>query len=181
MRGEIDYSSVPGRGSTFWFTARFGIATGPAAAAGADSGSLQPAGEQLAGGSFTGYRVLVADDMEVNRILCREMLELLGAEAAVVNDGQQAAEAVANGSYDLLIMDCRMPVLDGFSATRRIRAWEMENHAKRIPIIALTAHAVEDARTACLEAGMDDHLPKPFRFEQLRAILEQWLRAPSVA
>ncbi len=122
------------------------------------------------------FRVLVADDNESNRILCREMLTWLGVDAVTVNNGLQVLEAVASSHFDLILMDCRMPEMDGYAASREIRSREQEQGLERIPIIALTAHALRGDREASLAAGMDEHLSKPFRLQQLQSLLAIYLK-----
>ena len=115
-------------------------------------------------------RVLLAEDNPVNQLLARRLLEDLGLEVVVVGDGQAALDAVASRQIDLVLMDCQMPVLDGQEATRRLRAAGHET-----PVVALTAHDGGEERKACLDAGMDGFLSKPFQPEQLRAELARWL------
>jgi two-component system sensor histidine kinase/response regulator len=101
------------------------------------------------------------------------MLTSLGLEVEIAHHGQQALDILRTRSFDAILMDCEMPVMDGFSATRALRA--RESGGVRIPIIALTADVTSAGRTACLAAGMDDHLAKPFRREALHGILARWL------
>ncbi|MEZ5575817.1 MAG: response regulator [Candidatus Competibacteraceae bacterium] len=123
---------------------------------------------------FTG-RVLVAEDNPVNQEMALAVLRALGCQVEVVANGQEAVEAVARTQYDLLFMDCQMPVLDGFAATAAIRHWEQVQGRPRLPIIALTANVVKGFREQCLAAGMDDYLSKPFTQEQLVTVLDSWL------
>jgi CheY-like chemotaxis protein/HPt (histidine-containing phosphotransfer) domain-containing protein len=116
-------------------------------------------------------RILVAEDNPVNQEVTVSMLRLLGCTVDVAGDGRKAVEAVGRGGYDLVLMDCQMPEMDGYEATRVIRATE----TSRIPIVALTANAMEGDRNVCLAAGMDDHLAKPFLISQLGEILATWL------
>jgi two-component system sensor histidine kinase/response regulator len=120
-------------------------------------------------------RVLVAEDNPVNQEVASAMLEQLGCQAELVANGQQAIEAVACSRYALILMDCHMPVLDGFAATAAIRRQEQASGLPPVPIIALTANVVKGFREQCLAAGMDDYLSKPFEQAQLRALLAQWL------
>ncbi len=117
-------------------------------------------------------RVLVADDNDVNRLVMRLQLKALGIACDTVDSGAEVLEALAKKSYDLLMLDCQMPGLDGYQTARRIRAGETEG---RIPIIAVTAHAMKGDRDHCLASGMDDYLSKPFREADLWEILVRWL------
>src|ERR1044071_4108391 len=106
-------------------------------------------------------RVLLAEDNMVNQMLARRLLEKLGADVAVAADGQAAIALLAGKPFDVVLMDCQMPVMDGYEATRRIRAGAAGAAAAAVPIIALTAHALSDARDLCVAAGMSDYLTKP--------------------
>jgi len=119
-------------------------------------------------------RILVAEDNATNRKLIKVILERLGCSPTLVQDGAEALALIREGSFDLVLMDVQMPVMDGFQATRAIRELEEALGTARIPIVALTAHAMEGDRERCLEAGMDDYLTKPVRRERLKALLEQW-------
>jgi signal transduction histidine kinase/CheY-like chemotaxis protein/HPt (histidine-containing phosphotransfer) domain-containing protein len=118
-------------------------------------------------------RVLVVEDQPLNREVAIGMLTSLGLEVETAHHGQQALDILHSRSFDAILMDCEMPVMDGFTATRALRARESAEH--RIPIIALTADVTSAGRAACLAAGMDEHLAKPFRREALHAILARWL------
>ncbi|MGB4067293.1 MAG: response regulator [Nitrospira sp.] len=121
-------------------------------------------------------RILLAEDNPVNREVALGMLEFLGYHVDLAENGQQAVEAVSRQRYDLVFMDCQMPVLDGFAATAAIRQHEASvGIGHHIPIIALTANAMEGDRDKCLAAGMDDYLSKPFSQEGLRAALQRWM------
>jgi signal transduction histidine kinase/DNA-binding response OmpR family regulator len=125
--------------------------------------------------------VLVAEDNKINQLLAQSLLKRSGHLCTMVTDGLQAVTAVQRGAFDVVLMDVHMPELDGFEATRRIRA--LPGNLCRIPIIALTADALEGDRKKCIEAGMDDYLSKPIDFDALRQMLERWgeLRADSAA
>ncbi|RMF77779.1 MAG: response regulator, partial [Nitrospirae bacterium] len=123
--------------------------------------------------------VLLAEDNAVNRLVAVKALERLGHRVTAVADGAAAVEAWAAGGFDLVLMDCQMPVMDGYRATAEIRAREAERGGPRTPIVALTANAMAGDREQCLAAGMDDHLAKPVRGEALAACLERW--APEAA
>jgi CheY-like chemotaxis protein len=125
-------------------------------------------------GAALGLHVLVAEDNVVNQKIALAMLGRLGCTAEVAVQGAAAVVAWESGAFDLVLMDCQMPVLDGFEATRQIRALEAAADRPRTPIIALTANALTGDREFCLAAGMDDHLGKPFTLAQIRAALERW-------
>ncbi len=131
-----------------------------------------------AGGSpaaSLGLRVLVVDDNGVNQRVAARMLEKLGCQADVAGNGQEALQMLKLVPYALVLMDCEMPEMDGYTATRAIRAGEREG--VRIPIVAMTAHAMNGDREKCLDAGMDDHVAKPVRLDALRRALERWAPA----
>jgi len=128
---------------------------------------------------FAGH-VLLAEDNPVNQEVALGLLEALGVSADVVENGRQAVEQVAAARYDLVLMDCQMPELDGFAATAAIRSHERESGA-HLPIVALTASALDGDREICLAAGMDDYLSKPFTREQLAVTLAPWLLRPAAA
>jgi two-component system, sensor histidine kinase and response regulator len=118
-------------------------------------------------------RVLVAEDNEVNQLVIETMLARRGFAVDVAVNGREALEMVAAGAYAAVFMDCQMPELDGYEATASLRAGEPDG--TRLPVIAMTAHAMKGDRERCLQAGMDDYLSKPLRPEQLDAVLERWL------
>ena len=149
-----------------------------AGAAGPDAvpAPLDPAVEhEPAAGIF----VLVAEDNPVNRKLALQQLKKLGYHANAVADGREAVDAVAHGQYDLVLMDCQMPDVDGFEATREIRRAETARGG-HVPIVAMTANALEGDREACLAAGMDDYLAKPVQLAALRAVVERFANGVGV-
>ncbi|RZU47534.1 signal transduction histidine kinase [Fluviicoccus keumensis] len=117
-------------------------------------------------------RVLVVDDNPANRKVAEAMLRAAGCTVLTANNGKEALDSLHSGEVDLVLMDCQMPVMDGYEATR---LWRNQEHDRRLPIIALTANASPDNETACLEAGMDAVLGKPFRRQQLEMLLGAWL------
>jgi signal transduction histidine kinase/CheY-like chemotaxis protein len=136
-----------------------------------------PASEQL------GLRVLVVEDNLVNQAVASGMLEVLGCTTRTARDGAEALECVAAGGIDVVLMDCQMPVMDGIEATERIRAREAATHAARLPIIGVSAHAMQGAREDCLRAGMSDFVAKPFTMAELARALRRHVRrrAPAPA
>ena len=124
---------------------------------------------------FDGARILVADDNVVNVAVVVHMLEKLGCKTDVAPDGMKAVALHAAERYDLILMDCQMPHLDGYQATAKIRAKEAAS--EHIPVIALTAHALPGEKEKCIAAGMDDYLSKPIRPQALKEMLGRWLRA----
>ena len=148
--------------------------------------SVAAASETRVDPSFAHTRVLLVEDNRVNQLVAARMLKAFGIEAVVVPDGAQAVKAVQAGTYDLVLMDCQMPELDGYDATRAIRDWETgritAGVATRLPIVAMTANAMLGDREKCLAAGMDDYLSKPIKRDVLLASLVRWLPpAPPLA
>jgi CheY-like chemotaxis protein/HPt (histidine-containing phosphotransfer) domain-containing protein len=128
-------------------------------------------------------RILLVDDNATNQRVALQMLSRLRLRAAVAGDGRAAIEALALGKFDLVLMDCQMPVLDGFQTTRRIRQGEAGERNTAIRIVAMTASAYLEDRDKCLAAGMDDYLAKPMSLDELKAKLDRWLpdRPPAIA
>jgi two-component system, sensor histidine kinase len=189
MGGEIGVHSEVNRGSTFWFEVDLAPVTDAAATPahrtqpqaaveGPPPGSAAPAAPpaMLASGAHAaGPRILLVEDNAVNREVAVGMLESLGCAAISVVNGRLAIEAADTAAYDAILMDCQMPVMDGLTATAQIRRREQQSGAARVPIIALTANAMEGDRERCLAAGMDDFLSKPFTQQQLATLLRRWL------
>jgi signal transduction histidine kinase/ActR/RegA family two-component response regulator len=172
MGGEAGVESREGVGSTFWFTARFDVVTAR------DVASI-PAPAHVDEARALGKRILLAEDNVVNEKVATRFLQKLGYAVDAVANGREAVDAWAKGGYDLVLMDCQMPVLDGYAATREIRA--RERNGERIPIVALTANAMPKDELECRQAGMDDHLAKPIDRTELARCLEHHLRAAVAA
>ncbi|MEE9336486.1 MAG: response regulator, partial [Methylococcaceae bacterium] len=125
--------------------------------------------------------ILFVDDNRVNQHLGKAMLTNFDLDFEIVSNGQEALDARKNKTFDLILMDCQMPVMDGFEATHQIRQFEIQTKQERIPIVALTANAMQGDREKCLDVGMDDYLTKPYTAENLSTILAKWLPVNSVA
>jgi signal transduction histidine kinase/HPt (histidine-containing phosphotransfer) domain-containing protein/FixJ family two-component response regulator len=171
MEGEIGFESEEGGGSEFWFVVPLQRAAADAVVA-----RRSARGKSLRERAPERYRghVLVAEDNPTSQRIVRAQLSRLGCPADVVANGWEAIQALARVRYDVVLMDCQMPELDGFEATRRIR--ELETGSRRIPIVAMTAYAMPGDRERCLAAGMDDYLTKPVRLEDLSRALALWVR-----
>jgi CheY-like chemotaxis protein len=168
MKGEIGVESEEGEGTTFWFTVNFEIGS---------ADQLEEVAETVRdeGAGLFDASVLVAEDNLTNQIVARGILEQFGCRVTMVENGREAVKMVAEKHFDLVLMDCQMPIMDGYEATRRIRARERENGRSAMVIVALTAHAMKGDREHCLSVGMDDYLSKPFSEEQLGDLLRRWL------
>jgi CheY-like chemotaxis protein/HPt (histidine-containing phosphotransfer) domain-containing protein len=129
----------------------------------------------------TGMRgkILLVEDNVVNQMVALGILQLRGYDATVAGNGREAVDAHAQAAFDLILMDCHMPEMDGFAATKQIRERERSTVGQRVPIIALTANAMAQDREDCLAAGMDDHLSKPFGAVTLQAMLDRWMPRPA--
>ncbi|MBF0160200.1 MAG: response regulator [Magnetococcales bacterium] len=179
MDGELWVKSHPGQGTTFAFTARFGKQrTGDREVLSQWANSQQHV--LLEETHFDGHVLLVEDNL-VNQEVAEATLKLFGLQVTVASNGQQALLAVQNGSisFDAIFMDCEMPILDGFETTKRLRAWEKQTGLPRVPIIALTAHVLQESRQLSRDVEMDDYLHKPFSQFDLVKVLRRWLPSDS--
>jgi CheY-like chemotaxis protein/anti-sigma regulatory factor (Ser/Thr protein kinase) len=165
MGGDAGAESQPGLGSRFWFTAW--LDKGPAVAA----APVAPVPREAP----RSRRVLLVEDDQVNRTIASFMLQDLGHQVDLAEDGVQAVELAAATRYDLILMDMQMPRMDGLEATRRIRRQPGPTSVRRMPIVAITANAFDQDRQACLDAGMDDFVTKPIVPDVLREVLGRWL------
>ncbi len=169
MGGRIGVDSESGQGSTFWIELPLRLPASPerAPAAGGATGG---------GGArrtTPRFRVLLAEDNPVNQHLASRFLGSLDCEVEVAANGREAVERAARGDFALILMDCLMPEMDGYTAAREIRLRE-KAAGRHVPIVAVTANAMASDRQACFEAGMDDYLSKPFRKDDLRRVLDRW-------
>ena len=166
MGGDIGVESTLGAGSTFWFTAALELAPIPSQELSAPSlGHISTAATPTT-------RILVVEDTPLNQLLTIKMLQKLGYQPDSVGNGQEALERLETNSYDIVLMDCQMPVLDGYEATRRLR--QRPGHQYHPIIIGVTAYAMVGDQEKCLEAGMDDYLSKPIKLKDLSALLDRW-------
>jgi two-component system, sensor histidine kinase len=174
MGGTIGVESEPNRGSRFWFEIRLTPTADPATATFIAATSDLEVEFTPEAPMADGPLVLLVEDNAVNREVAVSMLENLGYRTESAVNGLLAMEAVAESEYGAVLMDCQMPIMDGLTATVEIRRREARSGARRVPIIALTANAMDGNRDRCLAAGMDDFLTKPFTQAQLAATLKRW-------
>ncbi len=171
MGGTISAYSEPGAGSTFSFEIELAPADGPDAAA----DSAPPTLAQIAASWSVPPLVLIAEDSQINQIVAARALERCGCRVEVVGDGARALEALDASRYDLVLMDCQMPGMDGYEATTELR--RREGDTGRTPVVAMTAQAMDGDRRRCLAAGMDDYISKPMRSRELMELLTRWIPA----
>jgi CheY-like chemotaxis protein len=170
MGGDAGATSEPGKGSLFWFTVR--LKKSPLQPAGARPAAVPEKSEAMLAREHAGKRVLLVDDDTTNREIALELLDDTGLVVETANDGQQAVSQARERTYDLILMDMRMPRMDGVEATTKIRAIPGR---ERVPIVAMTANAFSEDRRKCLQAGMNDFLSKPVMPGLLYATLLKWL------
>ena len=177
MGGQIGVESAPGSGSRFWFTAVFEKTA-------ESSAHLPTAGPPLVKEKTNEYvsvapmqrgRLLIAEDNIVNQKVALAILKKLGYQADAVSNGKEALAALRKHSYDLVLMDCQMPEMDGYEAAALIREPQSGIRNHQIPIIALTAHAMKGDRDKCLAGGMNDYISKPVKITMVAEVLEKWL------
>ncbi len=170
MGSRIEVESQPGGGSCFRFMLSMPLDPSPSMGDLTDSGMVPLEQPSVMAGT-----VLVVEDNEVNRMIAEEMLMSLGILVVQAENGAQALEVLSRQSVDLVLMDCQMPVMDGYAATRFIRDREAREQRPRLPIVALTANAYAEDAARALEIGMDAHLAKPYTRNQLRNVLLRWI------
>ncbi len=164
MGGELSVSSQPGQGSCFWFVSNFEIQPEPDLISSPNTHS--PTTEHFSA------RILLAEDNPINQLVAQTLLEKLGCRVDVVDNGLAVLNTLKHQTYDLILMDCQMPEMDGFETTQHIR---QNNLYPALTIVALTAHVQQGDRERCLAAGMNDYLSKPIQQQALIKILERWL------
>ena len=164
MSGEIGVRSQPGDGATFWFWVEL------------EKSDAAPLKIKVRPDCRFNASVLVAEDYPANQLLAKRFLEAVGCQVYMANNGLEAVEALKQQDYDIVFMDCQMPVMDGYQASLEIRRLESETGTtKHIPIVALTAHALTGDKAKCLAAGMDEWVTKPFTRQEINEALQKWL------
>ena len=176
MGGAVGVTSAPGRGSTFWFTARVGKLASLDGATGATA--APPVDDDL--GALNGARILLVEDNTFNQQIALEMLEEAGCAVCLAHNGLEALDLLAKAGFDCVLMDVQMPVMDGLQATRLIR---LDPALQGLRVLAMTATATSEDRERCMQAGMDDFITKPIQPALLRRAVARWLpaRAPAAA
>ncbi|WP_171656039.1 PAS domain-containing hybrid sensor histidine kinase/response regulator [Paenibacillus foliorum] len=171
MEGTIGVESELGQGSCFYFTAKFGISSQTIS-----DTAIEPPFKELAEkfASLNHTDVLLVEDNEINQLVAKEILKELGVRVDVAENGEEAVRCVENKRYDAILMDLQMPIMDGYEASRIIRKLE---YAKNIPIIAMTADAMQGVKEQVLEVGMNDYITKPFEPAQLYSMLQRVIQA----
>ena len=182
MGGTVGVRSEPGQGATFWCTARLEKVLGNTREGRkrfpSKRDDVRPNGVlKLREPKITGTRILLAEDNPVNREVAVCMLEQLGCQVVAVEHGRDAVAKTECAQFDLVLMDCQMPEMDGFSASKAIRDGEQRT-GRHVPIVALTAHAMGGDRERCLAAGMDDYMTKPFTQGELGNMIQRWVQRP---
>jgi PAS domain S-box-containing protein len=180
MEGAVGVRSEPGHGATFWCTARLEKVSGNTREGRKKSisrrGDVGPNGDlKIPETKVAGARVLLVEDNPVNREVAVCMLEQLGCQVVAVEHGRDAVAATECAEFEVVLMDCQMPEMDGLSATKAIRDGEQRT-GRHVTIVALTAHAIEGDREGCLAAGMDDYMTKPFTQGELGNMIQKWVR-----
>ncbi|MDQ1363363.1 MAG: hypothetical protein QG652_1224, partial [Pseudomonadota bacterium] len=169
MHGSLGVNSELGKGSCFWTEIAFEIPQGVELAPDTQS---QAAGAEAV---LQGH-VLLVEDNPVNQIVAKKMLEKIGISFEVANNGQEAVDRLQQTHhFDLVLMDCQMPLMDGYAATGEIRKREQQETLAHLTVIAMTANAMEGDRAKCIEAGMDDYVSKPVKQAELQSMLQKWL------
>jgi CheY-like chemotaxis protein len=170
MGGTLTVTSELGFGSTFTFYGKFFCKSLPtnSETAAATASFIQSIDLEKV------PKLLVVEDHRINQKVCEAILKKLGCEFTFADNGQEAIDHLGKETFDLVLMDCQMPVMDGYEATKHIRA--CGKPFSNIPIIALTANALSGDRDRCIEVGMDDFLSKPFNLHGLRTIIAKWFR-----
>lgn len=182
MSGEVGFDSRLGEGSRFWFTVQLSHPASGEVAVTTVQPNSSPELQQLSTGirllskrNGGTYKVLLAEDSKVNQMVVEALLQNSGIEVEVVENGEQALEALKKNTYDLLLLDIQMPEMDGFAVTKNVRDPTSDIPQHDIPIIAVTAHVMQSNRTQCMAAGMNDFVSKPIKLQPLLDTMSKWL------
>lgn len=170
MGGDIGVNSKIGQGTEFWFTARFENSSVQSLAP-----TLSVAEHNFSSINRENVRILLVEDSPTNQLVAIGILKKLGFCADIANNGKEAVHAIEHTRYDLILMDCQMPIMDGYEATAIIRQSQATQVNHQTPIIAMTANAMQGDREKCIDAGMDDYITKPIALNTLTKILSTWL------
>ncbi len=177
MDGEVGIESVQGQGSVFWFTMILPKEDEKTVVT-AHSKSV----DKIKPESLKGAGILLVEDNLINQEFALEILWGFGCQCTLASDGRQAIRCVEDDDvYDLILMDCQMPEVDGYEATRHIREYFKQQQIPHVPIIAMTANAMKGEREKCMDAGMDDYLSKPFLKKEMENVLMKWIKGASSA
>ena len=172
MDGEIRVESEQDVGSTFTFTVRLKKQQGSLSQIGSSDAQSKNTHKE-ATVRLHGAKILLVDDNDLNQEYMRELLEMIDIAVETASNGQEALNLLAKQDFDGVLMDCQMPVMDGYEATRQIRKQEK---FKDMPVIAMTANAMKGDRDKVLAVGMNDHIPKPFKIDAMYATLAKWIK-----
>ena len=184
MGGEIGLKSSAGKGSIFWFTAwlKRAVTEHEATPRSQVKGSVASADANNIDTSETvvppdaNPQILIVDDNAINQLVAKGILGKLGFQIDTADDGQDCLDKLHRGTYSLILMDCQMPIMDGFEATKRIRQMAIQDAKYDLPIIAMTANAIQGDREKCINAGMNDYISKPLTSKGLTDMVNQWVR-----
>jgi signal transduction histidine kinase/CheY-like chemotaxis protein len=167
MDGDLGVESEVGKGSLFWFSARFEVT---------DVLVVAQKNQPINDGAALDAKILLVEDNPINQMVAQKMLEKLGITSKVANNGVEALKHLNQESFDLVLMDCQMPEMDGFDATREVRQIGIKSiNQKQVPIVAMTANVMSGDRERCIKVGMNDYIGKPVQLDKLEEVLRKWL------